>query len=129
MQVVKVDDVILHVLDSFDDVAQDPSIIRDLDSQSIFNCSHGADGVNRRSDPSYTLRNRPRFAGVAPFQDQLDASKHSARGPRIGYLTPIYLNLDPQVPLDTGNGINDNLCHFYLSFYLVTLFVLRKQVK
>jgi hypothetical protein len=65
--VIKVDDVVLHVLNSFDDVAQDSSVIRDLDSQSVFNCSHGADGVNRRSDPSYTLRKSPSFAGVTSF--------------------------------------------------------------
>jgi len=111
MQVVEVDDVILNVLDAFDDIAQNSSVIRDLDSQSIFDCSHGADGVNRRSDPSYPLRERPRFAGIAPFQDQFESSEHSAGSPGIGHLASVHLHLDSQVALDAGDGINYNLCH------------------
>jgi hypothetical protein len=111
MQVIEVDDVILHVLDSLNDISQNSSVIRDPDSQRIFNCSHGADGMNRCSDPSYPLRESPRFAGIAALKDELDASKHGAGGPSIGHLPPVYLDLYPQVSLDAGDWIDYHLCH------------------
>src|SRR5512139_36399 len=103
--------MILDVLDAFDNVAQDSGVIRDLDPQSIFNCSHGAEGVNRRSDASYTLRDRPGLARVAPLEDQLDAPEHGAGRPGVCHLAALDLDFDPQVPLDSGDGINRNLWH------------------
>ena len=82
VQVVEVDHVVLHVLDAFDQVADDPRVGRNLDSQSILYASHGGDGMYRRADAADALGEDPGVARVAPFQDHLDAAEHRATSSR-----------------------------------------------
>ena len=59
MQVVKMDDMILNVLNGFDDVADQAGIGGDLNFQGIFDSSHGAECMYRRSDTANSLGKRP----------------------------------------------------------------------
>ena len=103
------DDVVLDELGGFQQVAQDAGIVRDGNTQGIFNCSHGADSVYGRSNPTDALGIDPGVAGIASRQDQLHPAKHRAGTPRVGNQTVFYLNFDAQMALDTGNGIDGNL--------------------
>jgi hypothetical protein len=114
VQMVKVDDVVLNILDGFDNVAQNSSVIGNFYPESIFDCSHGAEGVNRRSDPSYALRKKPGFAGIPSFQDQLDPPEHGAGTPRVRHNTIIHLDLNAQVSFNPSYRVNYDLCHFSL---------------
>ena len=70
------DDVILDELGPFQQIAQDPGVVRDGDAQSVFNCPHGADGVNGRSNPADPLGEQPGIAGVAALEHQLESPEH-----------------------------------------------------
>jgi hypothetical protein len=105
MEMIEVNHVVLNVLDARDEIPDDPGVVGDLDPQSIFNSSHGADGVNRCSDPSYPLGHKPGPAWITPLQDDLQPAPHGAGTPRIGHLPTIYLGFDAQVSLNARDGI------------------------
>ena len=64
VEVIEVNDVVLNVLDPLHDVADEAGVGRNLDPEGVFDCSHGAEGVNRGSDASYTLGEDPGIARV-----------------------------------------------------------------
>jgi hypothetical protein len=117
MEMIEVDNVVLNVLNTRDEIPDDPGVVGDFDPQSIFNSSHGADGVNRRSDPSYTLGHEPDFAWITSFEDDLQPPEHGTRTPGIGHLPILYLGLDAQVSFDARDRIyGDFLSHLHSSF-------------
>ena len=87
-------DVILNVLNTRDEVPDDPGILGDLDPQGIFNSSHGADGVYRCSDASYALRHQPGAAGVPSWHDDLQPAEHRAGTPGIDHLPSVDLQFE-----------------------------------
>jgi hypothetical protein len=94
MQMVEVNDMILNVLDTFQDIADDSRIIGNLNSQGIFDSSHGAECVYGRSNTTDALGHCPGFAGIAPFENELDPSKHGAGCPGICDDSVFYLDFD-----------------------------------
>jgi hypothetical protein len=106
MQVVEMDDVILDELGTFQQVTQNPSVVRDGDAEGILNCSHGADGVYGRSDPADALGKYPRVARVASGHDQLDTTEHHPSAPGIDNVPVLDLNLDAQVAFDARDWID-----------------------
>ena len=112
------DDVILNVLNSLDQVAQYTGIVWNFDPECIFNCSHGADGMYSRSDTANALSYHPGFARIAPFEDKFDAAPHGAGCPGILDSATIDLDLDSQVSFNAGNGIYCNPCHRFLRLVL-----------
>ena len=75
---IEMNDVILYVLDPGQQVAQDAGVVRNLNSQGVFDCSHGADGMNRSSDAADALCEQPGSARVTSLQDGFNAPKHCA---------------------------------------------------
>ncbi len=71
-------DVILNVLDGFNNVADQPGVGGDLDFQSIFDSSHGAECMYSRSDTADALGKRPGIARVPPFQNDFNPTPHGA---------------------------------------------------
>ena len=55
VQVVEVDDVILDVLGGCDNIAHNPRILRNLNSQCIFDRTHRSQGVNSRANTADAL--------------------------------------------------------------------------
>ena len=94
MQMVEVDDVILHVLDTFEQVAHDPGVVGDNDPQGILNCTHGSDGMYGRADAADALGERPCIPRVAALQHEFHAPEAGARAPGIGHSAVIDLHLD-----------------------------------
>jgi hypothetical protein len=106
MEMVEMNDVILDVLDPFDEVPDEPGVIGDAEIQGILYSSHGADGVYRRSNASYALGHQPGPPRIASFQNDLQPPEHGAGAPGVSHLPIVHLGLDSQVTFDTGNGID-----------------------
>ena len=117
VQVVEVDDVVLYVLDAFQDVAQNARIVRDFHPEGIFDSSHGAECVYSRSDTANALGHGPGFAGIAPFQDEFDPAEHGAGRPGFGHRAVVHLDFDAQVAFDAGDGVNCYSCHRCASLF------------
>jgi hypothetical protein len=79
VQVIEMDDVILHVLRRYDQIAEQPCVRRGHGADSPFDCADRGDGVNRGADAADALGEGPGVARIAPAQDQLDAAKHRGR--------------------------------------------------
>ena len=105
------DDVVLHALGRDDQVAQQPSVGRRDGADGVFDGADRGDRVHRRADAADALREGPGVARVAALQDHLDAAEHRGRGPGVLDLVPVHLRLDPQVALDAGDGIDDDVGH------------------
>ena len=105
-------DMILNVLNTFEDIAQDSCVIWDLNSQGIFDSSHGAECMYGRSDTTDALRKRPSLPRITSFQDRFNASEHRAGCPRICHEAIFYLDFYPQMSFDAGDWINyDSFTH------------------
>jgi hypothetical protein len=120
MEVVEVNDVILNELRAFEQVAHDTGVVRDGDTQGVFDCSHGADGVNGRSDTANALRKEPGISRVPFLHDQFDAPEHHTCAPGVYDVAILYLNFDAQVTLDAGNRVDGYPlwgCHSFSLFH------------
>ena len=60
-------DMILHILNGFDNVADQTGIRWDFDPKGIFDSSHGAECVYSRSNTADALCKGPRFAWIPPL--------------------------------------------------------------
>jgi hypothetical protein len=63
--------------------------------------------MNRCSDASYALRERPRVPRVSAFEDNFYPPEHGARTPGVNDLTVFYLRFNPEMSFNSGNRIND----------------------
>jgi hypothetical protein len=98
--------MVLDELHAFQEVADDSGVIWNGDSQGIFNCSHGADRMYRRSDTADTLGECPGIARIPPFHHQFHAAKTGPRAPSISHLAALHLHLYAQMTLDARDGID-----------------------
>ena len=108
VQVVEVDHVVLHVLGAEHQVADELRIGRHGDAQRIFDRPYRREGVHGRADAAHPLGKRPRVARVASLQDDLDAAHHRPGAVGIDDLAVLHFDFDAQVPLDPGDGVDDN---------------------
>jgi len=111
MQVIEMDDMILHILNGFNDVADQTGIRRDLDPEGIFDSSHGAECVYSRSNTADALRKCQRIAWIPPLKDNLDATEHGAAAPGFCHHAAIHFHFNAQVAFNAGDRINGNLGH------------------
>ena len=108
VQMVEVNDVILHVLGAEHQVAHQFGVRRHGDPQGVF---HGADrgqGMHGRADAAGPLAKSPRIAGIAPLEDLFESAHHRARTVGIDDLPVFHFRLDAQMAFDAGNRVNDN---------------------
>jgi hypothetical protein len=109
MQVIEVDYVVLDKLGTLQQIPQKPRVVGNGDAQGVFDCSHGADGVNRRSDTADALGEHPGIPGIPAGQQQLDAAKHHPCTPGIRDPAVLNLHLETEVPFDARYRINGHL--------------------
>ena len=100
------DDMILQVLDAFEQVADDPGVVGYDDPQGILDRTHGSDGVHGRADAADALGERPRVPRVAALQHEFHAPEAGAGAPGIGYLAVIDLHFDAQMPFDASDRVD-----------------------
>ena len=94
MQMIEVDDVVLHHLRARDEVAHDAGVFGNVDLQSILDGANAGDGVDHGADAADALRPDPGLARIAALQDHLDAAEHGSGTPGIGYLSSIDVGFD-----------------------------------
>ena len=113
MQMIKVHDMIVHVLRSDHQIADEIGVCRNLVGERIFDRAHGGYAVHQRADATDALREAPCLTRITPAQDDLDAAHHRARRiSRLDRAGSVGFGLDPQMSLDPGDRIDDDaLCH------------------
>ena len=108
MQVVEMNDVILHILDGFNNIAHHARIGGNFNPEGIFDSSHGAECVYSRSNTADALGKGPGVSWVAAFENGLNTAPHGAAGPGLAHLSAVHLGFDAQVALNASYGINCN---------------------
>jgi hypothetical protein len=108
VQVIEVHHVVVDVLRPVHQVADELGIARDLDAQGVLDRAHRGKAVHEGADPADALREGPGVAGVAAFQDGLDAAHHGPGAVGLGDVVALHLGLDAQMPLDAGDGVDDD---------------------
>ena len=111
VQVVEVDDVILHALRRHDEVAQQTGVGRRASADGVLDGADGSDGVHGRAHAADPLGERPGVARIPPLENDLDAAEHGAGGPGLLDGSAVDLRLDAEVPLDARHGIDDDMAH------------------
>ncbi len=67
--------------------------------------------MDQRADAADALRKGPCVARIAALQNDFDAAHHGAGTRRLRDHRAVELRLDPQVPFDARDGIDDDgLC-------------------
>ncbi len=112
VQVIEVDDVVLHRLHRDDQIAEEPRVRGRHGANRVLDRPNRRDGVDRRAHAADALREHPGVARIAPLQDQLDAAEHRGGRPGVRHLPAVDLGLDSQVPLDPGDGIHNDVSHY-----------------
>ncbi len=116
VEMVEVDDVVLDELRAGDQVANEPRVLGNDDAQRVLDRAHRRERMHRGADAADALGEDPGVARVASAENQLNAAKHRAGAPGVGDDAILHLDLDAQVALDTGHGINGDACHGCCSF-------------
>ena len=65
-----------------------------------------------RAHTADALRDVERVGRLAADEHGLHAAVQTAGGPRVGDDAIHNFNLDAEMTLDTGNGVNDCACHY-----------------
>jgi hypothetical protein len=94
MQVIEVHHVIVDVLRTDHQVADQLRVLRHLRADGIFHGPYRGDAVDQRADAADALRERPGVARIAVFQNDFDASHHRAGRIRLRDLIAVHLRFD-----------------------------------
>jgi len=109
---VKMHHVIVHVLRTDHQVANQLCILGDLVIKSILHGAYRCDAVYQRADAAYALCECPGVARIPAAQNNFETANHGARRISLSDPISIHLRLDAQVTLDSGNRIyNDSFIH------------------
>src|SRR5665811_1539006 len=73
--------------------------------------------VRGRAHAAHPVRVVPRVHPGAVLHDHLEPPEHRARRPGVHYLAVLHLDLDAKMPLDTCDGIDDDLGHLGLLLF------------
>ena len=108
---VKMHHMIVHELRGDHEIADELRVGGDGIFQGIFDGAHRGEPVDQRTHPADTLRKGPGIAWIAALQNDFDAAHHGAGARRLGDGRAVELRLDPQMPFDARDGIDDDgLC-------------------
>src|SRR5208337_1372661 len=111
VQVIEVDDVILHHLGEEHDVANDFGIFGDSDAEGIFDATHGGNRVNGGANAADAFAESPGVARVAALEDDLQAAPHGAGRHGVADVAGVIEHgLDAEMPFNASNGINNDAC-------------------
>src|SRR5579863_847795 len=111
MQMIKMDHVILHHLRARNQIADDPGVLGNVDTQCIFDRTDAGERVYHRADATDALRPDPSLPRIAALQDDLHAAEHGPGTPGVRDLSAVELRLDPQVAFDASYRIYHQARH------------------
>jgi hypothetical protein len=108
MQVVEVHDMVMHILGTDHQVADEVGIGGDLVLEGVLYRADRGETMNQSADATDALREGPGVPGIAALQDGLDPAHHGPGGIGLRDVGTVHLGLDTQVSLDTGDRIYDD---------------------
>jgi hypothetical protein len=108
MQMVEMDDVVLHGPHAGHEVADQLGAAGDGILESILHRPDRGDGMDAGADAADTLGHGPGVARVTALEDPFDATELGGTGPGVADPAVVGFHLDAQVPLDAGDGVDDN---------------------
>ena len=110
MQLVEMDDMIVHIQYGGHDVAYHLSIGRDNDIERVLYRPYGAKRMDGGTHSAYTSDENPGITRVTVFHDRFDSAYHRAGAICVFNLSILYIGLDPEVPFYAGKRV------YYYSF-------------
>ena len=116
VQMVEMHHVVLHVLRAEHQVAHQLGVGRDHDAQCVLHRAHRGQRMDGGADAASPLGKSPRVARVAPFQDDLQPAHHGARAERVRDFSVLHLDLNAQVPFNSGDRVDDNAFGSHIRF-------------
>ena len=119
VQVIEVDDVVLHVLGGHHDVADELSGGRDGDAESALNRTNAGEGVHGGADAADALGNGPGIARIAALENLLETANHGAGAESVSNDAIFHDCLNAQVAFNASNGIDDDACHNFSRLLLI----------
>ncbi len=109
---IEVDYMILHILGTEHQVADQFGVRRNLNIQRVLHSADRSQRMDRRADSAGSFRERPRIPRVPAFQDDLKTADHGSGAIRVDDLSVLHFRFNAEVPFDPCNGINDDaVCH------------------
>jgi hypothetical protein len=115
------DDVIVLILRTMQEVSEDSGIVGDLDADCVFDCPHRGQSMDIRSDAAGALHEMLGISGIPSLQHDFDTPKHLAGTPGIYNFTAGHFNLNAKVTFDPCNRIN----HYSLTHIISSLLLKR----
>ena len=112
VQVIEVNDMIVHVLCRDHEIADELRVVRNVDFQRVLDRPHRGETVHERTHAADALGKGPGIARIASAQNDLNAANHGpgTRRPRDAAVG-IGLGLNAQMAFDAGDGIDDHNAH------------------
>ena len=102
-------EVILRVERRVHQVADGVRVLRDLDAERVLDRAHRSERVDAGAHTADAFDERPRVARIAAFQNHFESAPHRAGGHRVADdVALVDIDLDPQVPLDPRDRIDDD---------------------
>jgi len=99
---------VLHELHAVDQIPDEVGVGRDGDVERILHRAAGCNRVDHGAYPADPLSEGPGVPGIPSLHDNFDPPELGGRRPGIGDPAIFGLGLDAEVPLDPGDGIDDD---------------------
>jgi len=106
VQVIEMDEVVMEILGSHDQIAHHAGIGRNGDLDGVIHAAGGGQGVDVRAHAAGTLGEVLGVPGIAALQDEFQATEKLGRTPGVLDLAIFDFDHDPQMPFDPGDGID-----------------------
>ena len=126
MQMIEMDDMILHRQRRRHDVADVVRVFRNTDLERILDGAHRSERMRRRADAADALDIGPRITRVAVVHDELEAAPGRAgrQGIRDFARTLVHIDLDAQMAFDSRDRIDYYMFHLSSTCSLKTCLLL-----
>ena len=99
------DDMVMLELRPMEQIPNDSSIIRDLNTNRVFDCPHRGQIMRHRSDASCALGKERGVSWISSFQDNFNASEQLPGTPGVHDFSSCHFNFNAQMTFNPGNGL------------------------
>ena len=106
VQVIEVDQMVMHVLGGHHEVADQRGVFGNLDAYGVVHAAGGGQGVHVGAYAAGTLGEMLGVARIAAFQDQFHAAEKLRAAPGVFHQTVFHLHFNTQVAFNSSNGID-----------------------
>ena len=115
---IKMDQVVMLELGAVKQISDDSGIIRNLNSDGVFDCPHRGQSMGVRSNAARALNKMLGISGIPSLKNKFNAPKHLPGTPGVNDFASGHLNFYAKVAFDSGNRIyRDSLGHMVSSLF------------